>query len=421
MTEIRNNTYGGATPGFGSDIATGTATLVGGQANGALGGVDTAALIAQLNQLAQTTQTSKGKGLEGVSNASGAPVLDGVTLNFSPEDMAAALQALQSKTADGQMRTAKEGLDTSRKKMEDTNARSMAKLKEWVEKSREAEAKSKAGGIFGWVTKIATFIAAAVAVAVAAVATVATGGAAAPLLAIAAIGLAAATVSLASAISQEYGGPALEPSALIAKGMTKLLTSMGMDEKQAQSLGKVLAGAAVIAAGAGFMVAIDPSLIGNMVGGIAELSGADQNTAMYISMAFTIATTIAVSIAMAVATGGAAAPAAISNIAKMAATVGKVTQAVAGVASGVGSVGKGVMDIQAAGAQKTADQAVADRKQLDAIILKLQKQMEEDREELKKVIDQLMEGMNVVTQMINAAANSRSQLAANINSRNVAV
>ncbi|MEC4720733.1 type III secretion system translocon subunit SctE [Noviherbaspirillum sp. CPCC 100848] len=419
MNEIRTGGFGGVAPGFGADVALDVAGLVGGKADGALGGVDTAGLVAQLMQLAKTidVEQGQGQGLPGVTNSSGAPMLDGVSLTFSPEDMAAALQALQSKTADGQMRTAKEGLDTNRKKMEDTNARSMAKLNEWVQKSKEAEEKSKVGKIFGWITKIASFIAAVVGVAVAAVATVASGGAAAPMLAFAAIGLAAATVSLASAVSQELGGPALEPSALIAKAMTKLLTSLGMDQKQAESLGKVLAGAAVLAAGAGVLVMMDPALIGNMLGGAAELMGADEKTSMYLSLAVTVAVSLAMTIAMTVATGGMGAGAAVGEVAKTVQVVGTVAKAASGVAAGAGMVGKGVMDIQAAGSQKTADLAAADRKQMDAVLMRLQKQMEDDREELKKVMDQLMEGYSVVTKMINEAGNSRAQLAANISSR----
>src|SRR5690606_23539331 len=114
----------------------------------------------------------------------GAPAIDGVNLNFSAEDLAAMLVALQSKTQEAQLKTAKEGITTNAKKMEDQNQQALTKIKDAAKKMEEASAKQKAGGILGWFKKIFTAVAAAFAVVAAAIATVATGGAAAPLLAL---------------------------------------------------------------------------------------------------------------------------------------------------------------------------------------------------------------------------------------------
>src|SRR5690606_29222578 len=106
------------------------------------------------------------------------------------------------------------------------------------------------------------FVAAIVSVVAAAAATIATGGAAAPLLALAIVGAIAATMSLANAISQECGGPEISINSLIQHTVGKFLTDVcGMDPKQAENICKVLGGAMSIACP--IMLAIEPSLLGN--------------------------------------------------------------------------------------------------------------------------------------------------------------
>ncbi len=72
------------------------------------------------------------------------------------------------------------------------------------------------------------------------------------------------------------------------------------------------------------------------------------------------------------------------------------------------------MNVAIAHDKRDAEVIQADKKKIDAIIAKLQQQMEENREELKKVMDEMMEGMNIVTQMINAAGQSRAQISSNL-------
>ena len=64
-----------------------------------------------------------------------------------------------------------------------------------------------------------------------------------------------------------------------------------------------------------------------------------------------------------------------------------------------------------------ADNIQADKKELDAITRKLQARMEEAQEEITKVIKQMEEGLRMVSQMINGAADSMSQITANIGKR----
>jgi len=68
--------------------------------------------------------------------------------------------------------------------------------------------------------------------------------------------------------------------------------------------------------------------------------------------------------------------------------------------------------------ERDAANIQADKKMIDALIAKLQKSMEEDREEIKKVMQQMQDGIQIVNQMIAGAAQSRSQLSANLGARN---
>jgi transloator len=380
---------------------------VGDVAKQALQILDSVKTLGGFTEVAKSLGQTSPPSLSNVSNANGAPSIDGVTISMSPDDMAAALMVLQNKTQQAQLNTAKEGLETNKKKMEDKNVQAMNKINEWIKNCEEAAAKEKSAGIFGWLVKIFSFIAAAIAVAVAAVATAATGGAASPLLALAVMGLAGATMSLASQISQAAGGPALELGPLITKLFTKFLEGMGVPKEQAEAAGKIVGGLT----GSLFL---DPASMGQVFGGVAQLAGANADQIAIVSLVFTIVATIAVSAAMIAASGGTSAAATVSDIAKTAQSVGKIATGVAGAVGGVAAATQGGINIAKAGDEKAASLAQADKKKIDAMIAKLSQAMEEDREQIKKVLDEIMEGMNIVSKMINEAAQSNTQLARNI-------
>ncbi|MBJ7263416.1 MAG: type III secretion system translocon subunit SctE, partial [Burkholderiaceae bacterium] len=285
-----------------SSGASGTAAAAGGGGKG-IQNLDVRKFYDEVMKIAnQFSQTAPVGGGNPLVDKLGAPRIDAPNQNFSVNDLTDLLRSMRSKSQDGQLRAAKEGIEAAKLKAEANNNAQLEKVKEWVDKCKEAESKGLLGKIFGWVGKIFAALAAAVLVVVAAVATVATGGAAAPLLAIAVIGAVSATMSLASAISQEAGGPAISIDSLIQHTVGKFLTDVcGVDPKVAENISRIVGGVVGIAS---LAVVIEPSLVGNMVQGIAILSGADEQTAGYIGMAVTIAATIAVGIAMAVATCG---------------------------------------------------------------------------------------------------------------------
>jgi hypothetical protein len=369
-----------------------------------------AQILTQLVHLAQVPG-----GTPGVNDANGAPEIERATAELSPEDMAAQLQMLQSKTQEAQLATAKEGIKTNMTKKEEQNAKALAKINDWIKNCQDAANAAKPSGILGWLKKIGTFIASIAAVVVAAVAAVASGGVGSPLFAMAVVGLVASTMSLASAISQEAGGPPLEISTWLAKGIGAALAGMGVPKDKAEAIGKI----ALLAAPG--LILIDPSMLGQATGAIAQLSGADASQIAIVTAVFTAVATVAAAGAMVVLSGGAGAGKALDGIAKTVSVCAKVAQGAGVAASAAGDIGQGAVAIEKAGYDRAADNAQADKKAIDAVIAKLQKQMEDSRDDLKKVMDQLMDGMTIVSQMINAAADNRSQITANLGGKGATV
>ncbi|SFQ12553.1 hypothetical protein SAMN05216567_111130 [Variovorax sp. OK605] len=361
-----------------------------------------------LTQISGGAQGKSGKGDE-VTDARGAPAIDGPAGQLGPDDMIELLRNLRSKSQDQQLAAAKSSVETAQIKAGKNTENQLKKIDEWVQKSREADKQGLLGKIFGWIGKIVAVIAAIAAVAVAAVATVASGGAAAPLLALATIGLIGATISLADQISKECGGPEISIGNLLMTMTSKFLEACGVPEDKAQQIGRVMAGAMAMMCPA--MLLVEPQLLGTMATGICQLAGADEQTTQYVGMAVGMAAALTVGIGMAVASGGSSA---VSSSVKMASAMIAASSAVV---TGATTAATGGIAIAKAHTQRDAEGKLAEKKELEAAMVKLQKTMEEGREELKKVIQQIEDSLQAVSQMINGAAESMSQITANIGKR----
>lgn len=420
-TTVTSNSAG---PGYNSSL---TGTDGGGQVGGAsgsqqIGGLDLDKFYDEVLKFAQQYETSGQPGEDDpLVDQRGAPRLDAPTQSFSANDMVDLLRSLRGKTQDEQLKAAKEGLESARIKSEKNTEKQLEKIKEWVDKCKEAQSKGLLGKIFGWIGKIFAFVASIVAVVAAAAATVATGGAAAPLLALAVVGAISATMTLASAVSQECGGPEISINSLIQHTVGKFLTDVcGVDPKQAENICKIIGGALAIACPV--MLAIEPSLLGNMAQSIALMAGADEKTAGYIGMALTIAAAIGVGIAMAVMTGGssvATTATQVSNKVILGAlkTFNTVVTGTSAAVSGGTQIAQGGLNISKAKSEEEAQQAIAGKKELEAMMIKLQKQMEEGREEMKKIIQQIEESTQLVSKMIAGTTDNMTQIAMNMGSK----
>lgn len=377
-------------------------------------GLSPAAMDEILGEMAAAAATMSDTRPSGGSNgAAGLPTLPEATRAFSSDEMVDLLRSLREKSQDGQLKAAQHGLESKRVQSEKNTEKQLDKIKEWIEKCEDAKSKSVLGKIFGWIGKIFALIAAVVAVAVLAAATVATGGAAAPLLAMAAIGLVGATISMADQISQECGGPKISIGNLMTQMVGKLLMACGVPEEKAMSIGKMVGGICGLACPV--MLLVEPSLLSDFGVGIAELAGADEKTKNAIGLSLGIAATVMGAAVMIVA--GAGAGAVSSTVSGAVKVTTQLVQAAGMIVAGSMQVGQGITNIQVAKFREDADKAIADKKDLAATMLKLQQQMQEDREEIKKVLQQIEDGIQAVTQMINGSADSMAQVTANLGRR----
>jgi hypothetical protein len=373
----------------------------------------------EMSALAASLKEGQPAFSSGPSSLGTAPAIAGTTLNTSPEDMAAALQVLQSKTLDAQLKAAKEGVEISRKKLADQNERAANKIQDWIKACHDAESKAKAGGILGWITKIGSLVASAFGVVAAAALTVGTGGLTAPLMVMSCAALVGAGMSTASAISQEAGGPALDVNSVISRMANAILKKAGVPEDKLSSATKVMSGAIAVMA-PGYMMA-DPTLAANLGSGITELAGGNAIQAGAVGATFTMLATIAISVAMVVASAGMAEAAAVDGVAYAVQATAGIGEAVSGAVVGAVGAASGGVAVAKATDEQTASMAQADRKTIAAVIAKVQKQMEDDRESVKAVIQQITDAMTLVSQMLNAASDNRSQIASNLSGSTLAV
>lgn len=266
----------------------------------AASGLDLAALA---SQWASSVAQARSGGGDGVTNANGKPAIAPPAREFSAAEMVDLLRALQGKTQDAQLRSAKENIENNRIEQAKNNEEQARKVDEWIQKSKEAEKGGILGKIFGWIGAIVAAIAAALMVVAAVAATAVTGGAAGPVMVtLAAIAVAGAVSLLANQISAECGGPEISISNLVTQVVSKLLQAFGVEPELAEKIGNIVAGAAMLMTGA---ILIEPGALGKMAGAIAVVAGADPQTAGYIAMAVGLAATITVGVVMAVASFGA--------------------------------------------------------------------------------------------------------------------
>ncbi|MBL8332220.1 MAG: type III secretion system translocon subunit SctE [Rubrivivax sp.] len=380
---------------------------------------------------------------DGVTNTEGAPVLEAPVVDFSGDQLALILAALDTKIKEAQGKTAKEGIEAARQQTESANKDMLEKLQEVIDKQKEAAEKEKENKVWGWIGKIAAVIGAIVATVAAVAATIATGGAAAPLLALAVVGLVAATVDLASQINQEVN-PDAEPftlGSLIGDAIIEAMDAAGLD-------GKERAVASGFGSALGFLL-MQPDLAGQMAEDAAIADGMSAEDAAKLRMGVQIAavvTTIVAMIAITIASGGASsgstASSTASNVGKaavnsaddVAATATKVADGAkkasdaankvikaskiieggTSVVQGTAGVAQGAIGIQVAEMTQDAEEARAAAKEIEAILLALQAQSEEQTQRLKEIIAALDEGMAQFSQMVAAAGDQRANQVKNL-------
>lgn len=339
-----------------------------------------------------------------VFNRNGAPSIDEPLGDFSVEDLVDLLRDLHGKSEAGQLKAAQENVSTTSIKSKQNNDAQLKATTDWVKKCDEAKDQGHFGKLFNWVAKIGAVVLAAVFLVAVLAGTIGTAGAMGPLLVVGVLALVAASSALADQISKETGGDGFSPAALLAQGTSKILQKFGMDEEQADRIGKIVVGAAAILIPGGLaLVMIDPTVFGNMMEGILQMADVDPQTTAYVVMAVTVVTTIAVAIATAALTGGA------GGVTAMARAL-KVTEALM---QGSNAIVQGGTGIAVGITQSEADDLQADKKELQSAAMKLQQVMQDGLQDLKKVIQQIEDGVKVVTQIMTNDYESRQQITQN--------
>lgn len=353
--------------------------------------------------------------------APGAPTLDAPTQSFSVSELVDLLRSLRSKSQDLQFDAAKKSLEMARNKADLNTSKQLEKIKQWADKAVSAKHKGLVGKILGWVGKAVAFVTSMVVVGAALAATVATAGGAAPLLAFAIVGAASATMALVSAASTELGGPEISFGSLMRLTVGKFLTNVcGVDPKKADNISKICGG--VLALTSPLMLAMEPSLVGDLAQGIALLAGANEKTAGYLNMALTIAAAVGVGIVMAVATCGTSMASSVTQVGNsvMLSSL-KAFQALVSGASGVVSAGtkvaQGGFTISKVQLEEQSERAISEKKELEAWMVKWQQQMEVGRDEMKKIFEAAEDSVRMVNQMLADTTDTMRQIMQNMNSK----
>jgi transloator len=334
------------------------------------------------------------------TNANGAPVIEEPEIALTTDELALLLGSLSNLIGEDQLKNLKEGIKADLQKKQAQHAAAIQKLEEAFEMYEQQAEKEKANKILGWFGKVFAFVAAVVSVVVAAVATVASGGAAAPLLALAVMGLVASTVDLASAINVEMGGEPFGLGSLLMDGLTKMFQAFGLDEKEAAKA----AGGLMIAA-----IALNPSMVMVAPDSLTEAFlavGMDPKAAMIAGLVLTMAIQLTLGIVMAIATGGASV---VGTVAQVATKIAQVTQAVAMVVNGSVNIAQGALAIQIAQIQAEIANLDADKLDIQKLLKALEASMEGQQEAIKDVLAMLEQSMQQIAAMIGDSAKSMNQ------------
>ncbi|MDR2390751.1 MAG: type III secretion system translocon subunit SctE [Planctomycetota bacterium] len=295
--------------------------------------------------------------------SAGAPALDapkGDTGDWS--NIMAKVAELQLQLSELQQKVGMEGIKGQKDDIAKANQEEAAKIKERIEKLEKAAESGLLSKIFGW-------IGAVVAVIGAVIATAATGGAAAPALVVAVVGLTMMILQETGAMEKIIEELVKNPDILIALGAAlQLLPGVGT------AFGGVLIGL-----------------------GAAIKSGALDEDKAKMAIQITMAAAMLVaSIGGMVASGGAAA----TNV------VAKIIGIVAQVTGALASVGGGAAGIAQATYSKDAADVQADQKEIQAWLMRLQQAFSEEVERLEEIISKLNSGMADISDVIGDIAKS---------------
>lgn len=325
---------------------------------------------------------------------------------ISMDDAALMIGELQSKLMDMLSQQQTGEIKSNQLDLKKKNAEQMAKVQQWLSELQDAANKSKSAGIFGWIKSIFTAVASVVAAGLAVAASPFTGGAS---LIVAAIAIGAAIQSVGN---------------LVIKGLEELGVKVPDGVKSFIN---------------------NTFSVGGWVAAIAKLAGASEETQAWIQMGVDLVVGLVTGVAAwravsATATKLAGAAEEIADLGVKAlkeATKGAakesgklsmgaqrvavrfdITQNVVGFAAGAT---EGGLRIAAASSERDAGNALADKMAIMAQIQKLGMLMEQNIDDLKKIVDQMQSVFKIVAEMVGSEADMKSQVNAALGGRGPSV
>jgi len=325
---------------------------------------------------------------------------------ISMDDAALMIGELQSKLMDMLSQQQTGEIKSNQIDMKKKNAQQMEKVQKWLNDLQEAANKSKTAGIFGWIKSIFTAVASVVAAVLAVAASPFTGGAS---LIVAAIAIGAAIQSVGN---------------LVIKGLEEL--GVKVPEGVKTFINNVFS-------------------VGGWIAGIAKLAGASEETQAWIQMG--------VDLLVGLVTGVAAWRAVSATASKLASAAEEVAElgvnalkeatksaaketskvslgaqkwtvgvdATTNTGNFVAGATEGGLRIAAASAERDASNALADKMAIMAQIQKLGMLMEQNIDDLKKIVDQMQSVFKIVAEMVGSEADMKSQVNAALGGRGPAV
>ena len=375
--------------------------------------LDVDALIRNLVQLALKS------GKDALEDANGAPGLEAPASSdafgvgsMTEDEMMFQLQQMRTTLMQKQIGGVSVTLNRA---MNDTISRNKERTVKLLDQMAKAyKAMHPKHSFWSWIVKIVSVVVAVVVVVAAAASALASGGLASPLLAIAVIGLAAATTALASQIANKP----FSLASLVGEGFGKLLNQFGVKGGDADNIGKIIGGSLGVASIVGVLG--DPSFASELIQGAMTLAHVKAETIAIVSAVVTVVCVIVAAAVAAKGSSGATASGGskyfsasttqlLGNMAKAAKALGAVTAGVGGVIGGIETRSNAQTAHDAAMAQADLQRATAESIQQQAVVDKLMK-------DLEKVMDLVKEAVGQMSDMVSSKAASRDAISQNLGS-----
>ncbi len=309
------------------------------------------------------------KGIEGDLKKLQADIASGKISD--PEEATLALMEMQSKLTDKRMKFSQETIEITRAENQKLHKERMQKIVDTIAKMKKAARSQLIGKIFGWIAVVAM----AIATVALAVSTVLTGGATAPALVGIGLMIGATAIMLTMQVSQETGG-----------WMNQIFGDSDQGKLAASIFWAVLV----------TVMSVGGSLGVGAAGGAAGAAGSTASTAANASS--TAANTAATA----------------STLTTKALKVTNLVRQVAVLVNAASQASQGASGIATASFTKDAEMLRADAKEIQAFILRNGQIMEETAEELKKLLEEMQEGVQGMMQIISASHDTKTQISKSI-------